>query len=329
MRIQAAPLWALAFLCVNAVPACKRRPPAPTDGAAGAAGAGTAASPELQAQVLARVGDRTITLGEYAAALEHMDQFDRLRYRTPERRRALLGEMIDTMLLADEAREKGYDRDPETQEEIRQILRDAVLRKARETLPAPNDIEESEVRAYFEAHRGDFRDPERRRVSAVVLPSEASAAAALETLRKDPQAWAALVRTESLDSQAKETTAPDLAGDLGFVGPPGDPRGQNARVPEEVRAAVFELAHVGDISPRAVNADHKAYVLKLQAKTDSHDRTLPEVERTIRVKLAQEKAHAGEAALLETLRKQIPVQIDETALAQVKVEMSAKDAGRD
>ena len=37
-------------------------------------------TPEQAAKVLAKVGDSTITLGDYVAALEHMDQFDRLRY---------------------------------------------------------------------------------------------------------------------------------------------------------------------------------------------------------------------------------------------------------
>jgi hypothetical protein len=41
-------------------------------------------------QVLAKVGDNAITLGDYTAALEHMDQFDRLRYQSPERRKELL-----------------------------------------------------------------------------------------------------------------------------------------------------------------------------------------------------------------------------------------------
>ena len=45
-----------------------------------------ALSPEQAAQVLAKVGTSTITLGDYVAALEHMDQFDRLRYQSPERR---------------------------------------------------------------------------------------------------------------------------------------------------------------------------------------------------------------------------------------------------
>ncbi|MGH7271897.1 MAG: peptidyl-prolyl cis-trans isomerase, partial [Polyangiaceae bacterium] len=112
------------------------------------------------AQVLARVGAHTITVADYVAALEGMDEFDRTRYSAPARRRELLDEMINVTLLADEAREKGYDKDPLAQQEIREILRDAMLKKAREGVPAPNDIPASEVHAYFDSHRADFHDPE-------------------------------------------------------------------------------------------------------------------------------------------------------------------------
>ncbi|RYE88702.1 MAG: hypothetical protein EOO75_13010 [Myxococcales bacterium] len=69
--------------------------------------------PEEAARVLARVGDRTITLGDYAAALERMNDFDRMRYQAPDKRRELLNEMIDFELLALEARRQGLDKSPE------------------------------------------------------------------------------------------------------------------------------------------------------------------------------------------------------------------------
>ena len=288
-------------------------------------------SPGDAVQVLARVGEHTITLGDYVAALQHMDQFDRIRYSAPARRRELLSEMIDVMLLADEAREKGYDKDPTTQQEIREVLRDAILKRAREGVPAPNDIPAPEVQAYFEANKVEFHDPERRRVSAIVLGTPASAAAALEAAGKaTPEQWGQLVRTRSLEPRGggsgSASEGPlDLAGDLGFVSPPGDPRGVNARVPDEVRAAVFGIANVGDVLPRVVAARGKFYVVKLESKTAPRDLTLQDAERSVRVKLAQDKARAAEAALLDELRKQFPVAIDEAALAQVRVDV--REAG--
>jgi peptidyl-prolyl cis-trans isomerase C len=295
-------------------------------GAAPSAGAAVGHAANA-AEVLARVGDRVITLGDYEAALEHMDQFDRLRYQAPERRKELLHEMIDVMLLADEARERGYDKDPLAVQEVREILRDAVRKKVRQGATAPNDIPAAEVAAYYQAHKTDFHDPERRRVSAIVLASAAQASLAEDAAAKagkDGPAWGDLVRTRSIDPQAKANAPLDLAGDLGFVNPPGDPHPPNPRIPEEVRAAVFEIEHVGDVLPRVVKAtaaDGRSlfYVVKLGAKSDAHDRSLQDVERSLRVKLAEDKADQAEADLMARLRKQYPVQVDESALGQVRV----------
>jgi peptidyl-prolyl cis-trans isomerase C len=295
-------------------------------------------SAEEASQVLAHVGDRTITLGDYVAALQHMDQFDRIRYSAPARRRELLGEMIDVVLLAEEARERGYDKDPATQQEVREILRDALLKKAREQAPTPDAIPAPEVAAYFDAHKADFHDPERRRVSAIVLATAPAAASVLEVAsRATASQWGELVRSKSIEGQGTgrstaasrpEADGPlDLAGDLGFISPPGDPRGTNVRVPEEVRRAAFEIASVGDVSPRVVPAGGKFYVVKLAGKTDPRDRTLQDADRSIRVKLAQDKAREAEDALVEELRKQYPVEIDEAALAEVRVDVPRADGG--
>lgn len=307
---------------------CKSPSSSPAVDAGGVASG--ALTPEQAAQVLARVGEHTVTLGDFEASLEHMDQFDRMRYQAPERRRELLSEMIDVMLLADEAREKGYDKDPVTQQEMREILRDAMLKKARDGAPTPAGIPAEEAHAYYDAHRADFREPERRRISAVVLATEPAANAALDAARKGtPAQWGELVRTKSIDTYAKATVPLEMAGDFGFVSPPGDARGANARVPEEVRAGVFAVEKVGDLLPRVVAASGKYYVVKMSGRTEGHDRTFEEAERQIRVKLAQDAIRAREEALLDELRKQFPVKIDEAALAQVVVAVPAVDAGPD
>jgi peptidyl-prolyl cis-trans isomerase C len=320
--------WALALatLC-GACSGCKQPPSSGGDG--GLATSPIAElTPEQAAQVLARVGNRAITLGDFAATIARMDQFDRMRYQAPERRKELLGEMIDVMLLADEARAQHEDHDPQAQQEVRQILRDALLKKAQEGLPKPADITDAEVSAYFDAHKADFHDPERRRVALVVVSSPALAAGIIASLKGAGAAhWGEIVRSKSIDPSAKANVPLDLAGDVGFVSPPGDPRGANARVPEDVRAAVFSLAKVGDVAPDPVAVDGKLYVVKLSGRTDPHDRTLKDAERTIRVRLAQDKLHAAQDGMLEDLKKRYAVTIDEGPLSAVKVELPAVDAG--
>jgi parvulin-like peptidyl-prolyl isomerase len=307
---------------------CKSCDPKPENGGEDAGGHAQPKSltPEQANQVLARVGEKTITLGDYVAALENMDQFDRLRYQSVERRKELLDEMINVELLAQEATAKGWDKDPLAQQELRAILRDAMLAEARKGVPAPADVPEQEVRAWFEAHRAEYKDPERRRVSVIVLKDEPTAKTTLEAAKKASSvAFGELVKAKSIDAHARDNVPIDLAGDLGIVSPPGDARGENVRVPEPVRVAAFAIADVGGVHDQVVPHGGKFYVVRLTQKLPPHERTYEEAERTIRVKLSQDKLREKEEALLIDLRKSVKVEVDESAVSSVKVDLG--DAG--
>ena len=185
--------------------ACDAKPkPGAAAPSASAVTAPAGISPELASRVLAKVGDRAITLGDYAATLERMDPFERLRYQSADRRKQLLGELVDLELLAAEARRRGLDKQPETQERVRQMLRDELLTQVRTTAASPSDISEADARKYYEAHRDDFREPERRRVAHIALGSEAEAKALLDrALRATPAEWGKLVAEKSRDAKTK------------------------------------------------------------------------------------------------------------------------------
>ena len=279
-------------------------------------------TPELSRQVLAKVGDREITLGEYAATLERMDPFERVRYQSADRRKQLLNEIIQVQLLADEAKRRGLDKQPETEERLRQMLRDELLRDVRARVASPSDIPAVEVHAYFDAHHDEFREPERRRVAHVVLATEAQGKALLaKALNASAADWGKLVSEFSLEKSAKSTgpMPAELAGDLGIVGPPGHPRGDNPRVPEALRAAVFKIDKVGGVLPELTADGGKFHVVRMTGHTDARDRSFADAERTIRIALVQERIRASEHELDLELRKRYPVTIDEQALAEVKV----------
>jgi peptidyl-prolyl cis-trans isomerase C len=261
-----------------------------------------------------------------------MDQFDRLRYQSKDRRRELLDEIIDVQLLADEARRLGLDKDPEAADALRMILRDAILAEARVGLPTPAQLSDQEVRAYFEAHPDKFNEPERRRVAAIVMADKKEAArvlkAAIEV--KSPVEWGELFFKHSLT--APKTRGPgnpaELAGDLGIVGAPDDPRGANPKVPDALRASVFKLKDVNEVSRDLVETEGRSYIVRLSGMTQAHKRPLAEADRSIRVLLVQEKMAERERALEEELRQKFPVEVDDSALAAVKVPAVEKTEGQ-
>jgi len=318
---RAGPLAAL--LCVGLSAGCREKPKqllVPADSASAAAPGKL--TPELARQVLAKVGEREITLGDYAETLERMDPFERIRYQSPDRRKQLLNEIIQVELLAEEAKRRGLDKQPETQERVRQMLKEELLRDVRQSVPSPTDIPEAEVRAYFDSHHDEFKEPERRRVAHLVLGSEAQAKAALQkALDATAADWGKLVTQVSLDKPAPSAgpTPTELAGDLGIVGPPGHPRGANPRVPEALRAAVFEVDKLGGVLNRVVSESGHFHVVRMTGRTEARDRSYQDAERTIRVTLVQQRIRDREAELERELKQRYPVSVDDEALSQVKV----------
>jgi peptidyl-prolyl cis-trans isomerase C len=299
---------------------------------AGQAGLGS----EQASQVLARVGARVITLGDYAAALERMDPFERMRYQTDDRRQALLDEMINVELLAREAERRGLDRQPETLELVRQYQRDELLRRLRAKVPGPNQLSSAEVQAYYREHQADFFDPERRRAAHIVLGDAALAARVLaDAAGADAERWRALVQRynpDALGPEGDKTSARpglDVPGDLGLLSAPGQssagaaaqpaPPGSapSADVPEPVRRAVFQIAEVGQVYPQPIAAAGRFHVLRLVSKLEARQRTLEEVDAAVRARLVRALQEQAEDELVTRLRRSIPVTIDEAALERV------------
>jgi hypothetical protein len=320
---------AVLLLVLPLISACKKSKPEQTAPSASAAPSVTPAfklSPEQSQQVLAKVGDRVITLGDYVAALERMDTFERLRYQSADRRKLLLKEMIDVELLADEARRRGLDKLPETEERLRQILRDELLKDVRRTLPSASDLPEADVRKYYDEHKDEFNEPERRRVSHISVPTLARAKELLpRALKASPAEWGDLVREHSRAPAPKElgNLPLELAGDLGIVGPPGHPRGANPRVSEALRAAVFKIGKSGEVYPEVVEDGGKFEIVRMTGLSEPRERSYAEAERSIRVTLVQKLIKQHEEELDKELRARFPVTIDDEALSKIKPVPSA------
>jgi peptidyl-prolyl cis-trans isomerase C len=317
-------------LCASELLGCEACSHSRSDSEPGRADAGQAGLSREQAQqVLARVGARSITLGDVAAALERMDPFERMRYQTDDRRQALLDELINVELLAREAERRGLDQKPETEELVRQFQRDELLRRLRASVPGPSELSASAVQAYYQEHRADFFDPERRRAAQIVLADANQAARVVsEATGADADRWRALVRRynpEAAGAEGDKTSARpplEVPGDLGLLSAPaaaGEPAAAASAgaVPEPLRRAVFEIAEVGQVYPQPLAHAGHFYVLRLVSKLDARQRTLAEVDSSVRMQLVRALQEQAEDELVKRLRQSIPVSIDEAALERV------------
>jgi parvulin-like peptidyl-prolyl isomerase len=200
------------------------------------------------------------------------------------------------------------------------MLRDELLRDVRREVKGPSDLADADVRKYYDEHKADFNEPERRRVSHIALASQSEAKAILAVAQAATATeWGKLVSERSLDKGAKSlgATPSELAGDLGIVGPPGHPRGANPRVSEALRAAAFKIDKVGGVLGELVADGGMFHIVRLAARTEARERSYEEAERTIRVTLVQELVKQREAQLEQELARKFPVTIDDAALAKV------------
>ncbi len=310
------------LLCLGFGLGCQRKAQPQREPAEATAQPARGLTPQQAAQVLARVGNKTITLGDYASALDRMDRFERLRYQSPDRRKQLLDEMIAVELLADEAKRRGLDRDPETRMRLDQALRDEMLRQQAASLPGPDAIPEHEVRAYYDDHEREFHEPERRRISEVVVRDGAEAQRVLERARTvTASEWGKLVRDHSIEHRKSSEPLPlELEGDLGVVSAPGSAAGDEPRLPEPLLKAAFAIEKPGSVYPEPVLVQGKYHILRLTSRMPPRQRTFAEAERSIRVILAQKRVEASRQELLQELKQKLPIVIDRDLLATVKSE---------
>jgi len=295
------------------------------------AGASGRLTPEQASQVPAKVGSRSITLGDFAAALERMDPFERMRYQTKDRRQALLDEMINVELLAREAERRGIDRRPETIELVRQFQRDELLARLRAGLPKARDLPEAEVSQYYQDHRDEFREPELRQAAEIVV-DDASTARQLvrEATGASPDRWRELVQAHTLPAAAdtgdKTTARPplELPGDLGFLSREPDEPADD--VPAAVRDAVFRIEKVGGVYPQPVTAGGREHVIRLVSLREPRLRSLAEVDSSIRARLVERRLSEARAALIAGLRQSTTLRVDEAALERIEPVAPAQSA---
>ena len=243
------------------------------------------ASPFDNPDVLAIVGTETITRADFDAAFA----------TRPIPADALLDELIEHRALVQTARQRGYDRDPQTIAAFENALANRVREELRQT--QNTEITAPEIEARYRADAKKYAVPARMRAAMIFVEAPANFTeekrterrATLETARAqaaaDPAQWPALAAATSYDQTTKFR-----GGDLGWL-----VEGIGAEELEpEVLGAAFVLKNPGDLSEIIVTKKG-FHLLRLTDRTAATQRPLPEVTPQIRADLQREKQREAEA----------------------------------
>lgn len=292
-------------------------PETPTTGSSAAGEARHGLTAEQAQQTLAKIGDRTITVGELADEIASKGPFLRARYNSPERRRELLDQMIRFELLAREADREGFDDLPDVQRTRKQILIRRFLKQQYEDRIQLTDVSDEDVAAYYEAHRDEFNKPEQIRASHIVIRDRATAQRVLRQVLEDAsdvRLFRELAERHNTDAETR-----DRFGDLRFFSRPEQRQADEPEVPAAVATAAFSISAIGGVHPELVETEHGFHIIKLTGRRAALSRSLEESERPIRHRLWRERRERAIEDLVTRLRGEADVEENLDLLSEVHV----------
>lgn len=317
---RTAPFLLGLILAMGSTSLAQPRPPA--------ADAGPPRSPEetaRRARTLARVGERVVTVGEFEDMLNEAPEPVRQTYLAPARRREQLEALLSTMLLADEARRRGVDRDPQVAATIRRILSQRLEQRMILEAITPDAVAPDEVARHYQEHLSDYQQPEFRRATVIITRDQATAARVAEesrAARGDLRRVRALVREHSVDE-----TSRSHEGDAFYFQREGQPSGDGRPVDPALAAAVFGLARETEVTAPVALRDGRFGVAVLTGIRPALRRALsdPGVSASIRGFLVRERRTLREAELLREIRGRLNPELHEDRLDLLR--LPASDLG--
>jgi peptidyl-prolyl cis-trans isomerase C len=265
--------------------------------------------------VVARIDGKAITVTEVQRRIEAMDPYSKARFSSPEQRKRLLENMVSFEVLAREAHNRGYDRDPDVQRVLKNQMVDVFLRKELDDKLNGQAVSDAEVARYYQEHAAQFRQPEQVRVSQILVKDRALAekvTAEARTAGKTDKGFRELVTQYSQDEDSKP-----LGGDLTFFDR------QTPQYPPALVEAAFALKEIGDLSP-PVATDKGFHVLKLTQRRPGFTRPLEGVTAEIRRLILRDRRAKKMEEMVAEMRAKQKVEIYENELAKVTVSPGAR-----
>lgn len=285
----------------------------------------SALKPEDQGKVVANIGDLQITLKEFERRLKQQAPYARARYASLERKKEFLDNLVRFEVLAAEAARKGYDRDADVIQQMKQTMVRKLMTKEVSNLVKLSDISDAQMTKYYEEHGDQYHKPEQVRVSHIQVGDAGRAkklhgeldkkiAADKRSYRKT---FAEYARKHSEDAASKPR-----GGDLRFFARTTEGGDQAA----EVSDAAFALAKVGDLSA-PVKSAAGWHVLLLTGRKNRYDRTFEQVKRQIQNRLYRREKRERTDGFVADLKTAAKVVINEAELAKVEVSADEGTSG--
>jgi peptidyl-prolyl cis-trans isomerase C len=281
-------------------------------------------TPEQAAEVVAKVGDRTITVGDVTDQINRLSPYIRRRWAAPEKRKEFLQKLIRVELLSQEAERLGLANDDEVQRTIKQVMIRLMVKNDLEKTVLPTSVDEAELKADYEKDLDKYKRPPQVRASQIVVATAAQAdklIAELKAKGDDRKLFRDKAKELSLDKTTKER-----GGDLGYFSKPEERREDEPVVDKAVADAAWALKKVGDITEKPIKTAAGFHIIKLTNQKPEMNRPFESVKKLIENRLLRDKRREAMDKFIADLKAKAKIEIFEDNLAKLKVDV-AETAG--
>ncbi len=225
-----------------------------------------------------------VTVGDLEDAMARQSPHLRKRFTDTAEMKGLVDKTVQFALLADEAERRGYGKNAEVQQTVKQNAVQALMKESFDEEALAKSVTDAEVKAYYTEHLSEYERPAMKRASHIVVATlEEAKKLHAEAKAADLRAFRALAREHSLDQATKLR-----GGDLQYFDPKGkaQPSGEVV-VSEAFAKAVNGLKAVGDIVAAPIKVDAGFSIVKLTGERPAVSRKLAEVSEAIRTRIAR------------------------------------------
>ncbi len=236
-------------------------------------------------QIAAIVNGQPITTKELDGRMARLNPATRATLGNDKGR--LLDEMVTEVILLQEARRRGLDRDPEVRELMKEAQRQILLGRLLEQVGKSQQaaVSDEEIARVYESNKEGMKEPESFRASHILVETEAQAKEALDRIKKG-QPFAKVAAELSTDPTKTR------GGDIGFF--------TKGQLIPEFEATCLKLSP-GEMSG-AVKTALGYHVILLTERRPARVRPLEEVKEQIGRKLASDQKQRSLQDFVQQLR---------------------------
>ncbi len=247
--------------------------------------------------VVAKIDERTITMGQLDREIEKLPPQLQARYQDPAKKLEFLRQYLLEELLYDMGQRRGYNEDKEVRKRLRDIERQIIVQKVySEEIADTVQLDDSDYELYYQAHKDEFKEPAKVTVAHIQLDEREQAEDVLNRL-KEGEDFATVAEEESADTNTKAK-----GGELGNVSVDSNFVPGLGSVPELVDAVAS--LEIGEVTG-PVQSPKGWHVLSVTGREPEQQRTLDEVKSQIEFALRRMKEEEqGETLIKRMLEAQ-------------------------